>query len=257
MPKFELEIDDKGQDFVGAVPAELAAILDRVRTTAHGEGFGKGNQKAAEEAKKQIEASVAAEKAKWEAQLPIERAKWSDIEATNAHLKTQVDGLVQQHRKTLTEQAETHAQEITRRVERENKRDARIKDLVSHSLRALAGQNGAREESLTELEVILQHRIGYDDEMLPYVKGEDGQPMKTTAGNAVPLEVFVKQYLDNHPHHRKPAQGRGGDARSGATLRQPAGANTTVQQVQTRIENGDRSASAINELFEASRRKAS
>jgi hypothetical protein len=214
--KFEIELDDKGE-FIGNLPGEFTAVIDKIRTTAHGEGFGKGNQKAAEEAKKQLETLMAGEKAKWDAQLPIERAKWADIETQNTHLKTQIDGLVQQNRKSMTEREEAHAQEITRRVERENKRDGRIRELVNQTLRGLAAQSGAREESLGELEVILQHRIGYDDDMQPFVRGEDGQPAKTTAGNPLGLDVFVKQYLDNHPHHRKPAPGRGGDARGGMT----------------------------------------
>jgi hypothetical protein len=252
--KFELELDDKGE-FVGTVPPEFTGVLDKIRSTAHGEGFGKGNQKAAEEAKAQIASTIAAEKAKWDANLPLERAKWADIEAQNGHLTKQLEASVTSSRKNLTEVQEAHAQEITRRVERETKRDARIKTLVNQTLRGLASQAGARDESLGELEVILQHRIGYNDDMEPFVKNEDGSEAKTTAGNPLGLDVFVKQYLDNHPHHRKPVAGRGGDARGGASLRgggQPSG---TVQQITERIQNGDRGAGAINELFEATRAK--
>jgi hypothetical protein len=124
----------------------------------------------------------------------------------------------------------------------------------NQNLRALAARAGARDESLPELEVILQHRIGYDDDMNPYVKGEDGQRAKTTAGNDVPIDVFVKQYLDNHPHHRKAAPTQGGGARGGAHLqgqRTPA----SIDQANARLANGDRSNDAINELFHAAVRK--
>ena len=255
MAKFEIELDDKGE-FVGALPPEFTAVVDRIRTTANIEGKGQGHQKAAEEAKAQIASAILAEKAKWDAQIPMERARWAEIEEMNKHLKTQIDATAQQSRKSLTEREEAHAAEITRRVERETRRDNKIRELVNGTLKALASRSGARDESLSELEVILQHRIGYDDDMSPYVKAEDGTTrMKTTAGNDVPLDVFVKQYLDNHPHHRKPVQAQGGGARGGASFQGGSHSTTSLESARARVENGDRSAGAISELFQATRQK--
>jgi hypothetical protein len=253
MAKFELELDDKGE-FVGSLAPEVSAVLDRIKSTAHGEGFGKGNQKAAAEAKAQIDSAIAAERAKWDAALPIERAKWADIESMNTHLKTQLDAQTQQTRKAQLEREEAHAAEITRRVDRENKRDTAIRALVNQNLRALASSVGARDESLGELEVILQHRIGYDDDMQAYVKAEDGSRAKTTAGNDLPIDVFVKQYLDNHPHHRKAPAGKPGNAAGGASYHGHT-TTVTVDAAKTRIDSGDRSPDAINDLFAATRRK--
>lgn len=256
MPKLEIEIDDKGE-FVGEVPTELNSILDKIKSASHGEGYGKGAQKAAEEAKAQIEAAIKAEKAKLEAQFPLEKAKWDEIDQLNKHLKTQLETSVSESRKRMTEREEAHAVELTSRMDKIAKRDEKIKALVNATLKGLAAQYGARDESLGELEVILQHRIGYDDHMEPYVKAEDGSPAKTTAGNPLSIDVFVKQYLDNHPHHRKPAAGRGGDARGGASLRTGSGTPATVDAARQRIDGGDRSPAAINELFEATRKRAS
>jgi hypothetical protein len=248
MPKFEVELDDKNE-FVGTLAPEFTSVLERIKSASHGEGFGKGAQKAAEEAKAQIASTVAAEKVKLDAQFAADRMKWGEIEELNKVLKTQLDGTLQEHRKTLTAQSESHADEITRRAKAMNARDEQIKELVNASLKGLAAQYGAREESLPELEVILQHRIGYTDDMKPYVKGEDGQPAKTTAGNPLGIDVFVKQYLDNHAHHRKPAAGRGGDARGGASLVRGHGAD--FDAAQARINGGDRSMDAINDAFSA------
>lgn len=252
--KIEVDIDEKGE-FVGTVPTELDAILKRIEATAHGNGFGKGSQKAAEEAKKQIEDAIKAERIKLEANMPIERQKWTEIDEQNKLLKTQLESTLQESRKNLTNVSEAHALEITKRAEALTKRNERIRELVNANLKGMAAQAGAREESLAELEIILQHRIGYDDDMVPYVKGEDGTPAKTAAGNPLSIDVFVKQYLDNHPHHRKAAPGRGGDARRGASLSQPGGAPATVEAARQRFESGDRSPSAINDIFEASRKK--
>lgn len=254
MPKFELELDDKGE-FVGTLPPEFDSVLTRIKTTSHGEGFGKGSAKAAEEAKQQIADAIRDAKRKMEMEAPLERAKFEEIDTRNKLLTTQVEQMAQEHRKTLTQTAEAHALEVTKRAEALTKRNQKIEGLVTANLRALAAQAGARDESLPELEVILKHRIGFDDDMEPYVKGEDGQPAKTTAGNALPIDVFVKQYLDNHPHHRKPAPGRGGDARGGASLHGRPGPQS-ADAARTRVSEGDRSLDAINDLFQSTRRSA-
>lgn len=255
MPKFELEIDDKG-DFVGALPTEVDAILQRIKSTSHGEGFGKGSQKAAEEAKQQIQDAIKQEKLKLELAAPLEREKWASIDEQNKVLKGQLETTLSETRKQMTAREEAHALEVTKRVEALTKRNQKIQTLVNANLRSLAASAGARDESLGELEVILQHRIGFDDDMEPFVKGEDGQPAKTTAGNPLGIDVFVKQYLDNHPHHRKPAPGRGGDARGGASLRSGGHTTTTLDAARARVADGDRSAEAINDLFQASRKSA-
>ncbi len=254
MPKFEVEIDDKGE-FVGTLPTEMTTVLDKLKTSAHGEGYGKGAQKAAEEAKAQIEAAIKAEKAKLEATMPLEKAKWDDIDAQNKLLKGQIETTVAEHRKRMTELSESHATELTQRMAALQARDAKIRTLVNGQLRALAAQAGARDESLPELEVILQHRIGYDDNMEPFVLAEDGKSKATTAaGNPLGIDVFVKQYLENHQHHRKPAPGRGGDARGGASLR-AASLTTSATAARERVESGDRSVEAISDLFHATRKQ--
>jgi hypothetical protein len=255
MPKFDIEIDDKGE-FVGQLPGELNAILEKVKATAHGEGFGKGNQKAAEEAKKQIEDAIKSERLKLEAQMPLEKARWDEIDQQNKLLKQNYETAIAESRKSMTAREEAHALETTKRMEATAKRDAKIRGLVNQTLRGLASAAGARDESLSELEVILQHRIGFDDDMEPYVKGEDGQPAKTAAGNPLGMETFVKQYLENHPHHRKPVAGQGGGARGGASFRGTADA-IGLDAAKERVAHGDRSATAINDVFEAARKKRS
>lgn len=254
MPKFEIELDDKGE-FLGQLPTEFDAVLQKLRSVSHGEGYGKGSQKAAEEAKKQIDDAVRVEKMKLEASMPLERMKWQEIDDLNKSLKTQLETTMQESRKNLTAREEAHAVELTKRMDSEKKRNEKIRGLVNANLRALSAQAGARDESLGELEVILQHRIGYDDDMEPFVRAEDGSPAKTAAGNPLPLDVFVKQYLENHPHHRRPASGRGGDARRGASL-SGTPAPASMAAAKERYEQ-DRSPEAINELFLAGRKAAS
>jgi hypothetical protein len=89
MPRIELELDDKGE-IVGDAPEGAESIFTRIETAAHGQGYGKGVAKAAEDAKKQIADTVAAELAKKDALLPVERAKWAQIDEDNKSLQTRL-----------------------------------------------------------------------------------------------------------------------------------------------------------------------
>lgn len=253
MARFEIEIDDKGE-FQGEVPEAVNAILKRVEATAHGAGYGKGAQKSAEEAKAQIEANVKAELAKREALAPLEKEKWARIEEDNKTLNARLSELMRESDRTLKGREESHAREILQRSEALSARNKRIEALMEDQLEGLALASGARDESLSELKVILKSSIGYTDEMEPFVKGEDGQP-RLLHGKPMPLKTFVKEYLDTHQHHRKPASGVGGGARGGATFQGYNRDAPSLDSAKRRIESGDRSAGAVDELFQASRAK--
>lgn len=255
MPRIELELDDKGE-IVGETPDTLKAILARIETTAHGQGYGKGVQKAAEDAKKQIADTVASEIAKREAMLPIERAKWAQIDEDNKSLQTRLIETDREHDRLLKSREETHAKELLDRADALKLRRSVIEEMTKATLRTEARVNGARDESAEELEVILHSSIGYDDQGRPFVKNADGSP-KTVHGKPQPIGAFVKEYLDSHAHHKKPAGGTGGGARGGASFGGHSGAAPTVDAARQRMEAGDRSPDAIDQLFKASRKAAS
>jgi len=253
MPRIELEIDDKG-DIVGDAPELLKGIFTRIETTAHGQGFGKGAAKAAEEAKAQIASAVAAEKAKLEAMAPLEKEKYLRESEENKTLKQQMLEAARETDRTIKAREEAHATQLLERAEALKKRNAKIVDLTKAQLRSAAQASGARDESLDELEVILHASIGYTDDMEPFVKSGDGTA-KTVQGKPQSIGAFVKEYLDGHSHHRKPAAGAGGGARGGASFNGGHGGHVTVDAAKSRVESGDRSAGAINELFEATRKR--
>ncbi len=255
MPRFEIELDDKG-DFVGQLPPEVSEAHKRIGIMAHGNGFQAGSAKAAEEAKKQLAEAIAAEKARLEAQMPLERERWQGVESENATLKQQLTDTMRENSKTLTKREEAHAEEVTRRAAAIEKRNARIHGLVSANVRAIAAQAGARDESLAELEFfIVGKHVGFDEDMEPFVKDSEGKPLKSNTGNPVSIETFVKQYLDSHPTHRKPPQGQGGRAPGGFTYHGNHTSTATLEGAKARIDSGDLSPTSINELFEATRQK--
>lgn len=251
--RIEVELDDKGE-IVGQAPAEIDAIFKRIETTAHGSGYGKGVSKAAEDAKKQIADSIAAAKAQLEADAPVKQAKYAQMEDDYKVLQTRMIESERALNSTMKDREEQHARELLDRSDRLKKFGGRIQDLTKSQLRGEARAYGARDESLDELEVILHASIGYDDDMSPFVRNPDGS-QRMQQGKPMPVSLFVKEYLDGHTHHRKPAGGTGGGARGGASFHGHT-SNVSAEAARARVEGGDRSSTAINELFEAvSRRK--
>jgi len=251
MPKFEIEIDDKGE-ILGQMPAELDALFKRTETAAHGTGFTKGTTQATEEAKARIEAAIAAERARIEAQAPLLKETYEREAAENKTLKSQLLEMSRSHSDSLKSQEERNAQALLERSERNKKLADRITALTKDSLRGHASRFGAREESLAELEVILHSSIGYDDDMTPYVRNGDGS-RRTVQGKDMPIDAFVKEYLAGHTHHVKASQPGGGGARGGASMHGHTG-TVGAEAARSRVESGDRSNTAINDLFEATRK---
>lgn len=254
MAPLSIELDDKG-DVVGEVPQALTAIFTRIENASYGKGYGKGVETAAADAKKQIEDNVKAEVSRLNALAPLEAEKHARIAEENQILQQRLNEHLKESDRAQKGREEAHAREIVARTEALQKRNGKIQELVKAQIRADAMGYGAREESLGELEVILINGIGYDDDMEPFVKDADGKPL-SVHGKAVGLSQFVKQYLDSHPHHRKAPAGTPGNARGGASYH-GSQSTATVESARARVDSGDRSAGAINELFEAARKRAS
>lgn len=253
MARVELELDDKGE-LTGTVPPEVEELFKRTQTASYGQGYGKGVATAAEDAKKQIEETVKAKLAEKDALAPLEKARIAGIEEENARVKKHIDDQAREFDRTSRNREETHAKELIDRSTKLEKRDGRIRELTKRQIRGEALQHGARDESLDELEVILNHYIGYDDDMQAFIKDAEGNP-QLQAGKPIPISAFVKQYLDNHAHHRKPTGTAGGGARGGAAVRGSAGQVPSVDAAKRVVEEGDRSPGAINDLFNAGRKK--
>lgn len=253
MPKFEIEIDDKGE-VVGKPAAEIDALFKRTETGAYGGGLKKGREDALTEAQVAAEAKIAAERAKWEKENPVQRAK--ELEEENLKFRESEATLMKRFNETSKTREENHAKEIADKAEQISKRDRRLAEQMKATIRAEAVGAGARDESLGELEVILGAKVAYDEDLEPYVKGDDGKPI-LVHGKPQAVSAFVKAYLDGHPHHRKATAGAGGGARGGASLTGQHGGDVSEKDAIARIESGDRSPGAVNALFQATRKKAS
>jgi hypothetical protein len=254
MPRFEIELDDKGE-FVGDIPAPLKAFVDQAEIKAHGNGYRNGASETATKAQKEFEERLARELAKKDALAPLEREKLARYEEENTALNTRLTEAMRESNTMLRSREEAHARELLSRSDAIKARDVRLQALVGDQLESLALAAGARDESLSELKVILGAAVAFDDDMQPYVKGDDGRPRLQSNGQPISLKAFVRDYVETHPHHRRPASGVGGGARGGATFQGYTRDTVGMDAAKKRIESGDRSPTAINELFEASRQR--
>lgn len=246
MAKIELELDDKGE-IVGKLPAEVDALFKRTETTGYGTGLKKGREDALTEAQKQADERIAAERAKWEKENPVQRVK--ELEEENLRFRESEATLAKRYGDTARQREEIHAKEIADRAEAITKRDAQLEKALKATIRGAAMSAGARDESLGELEELLASKIRRDADLEPYVLGDDGKPL-TLQGKTVSVEAFVKQYLDKHAHHRKPQGTKGGGATGGATY-QGGGQVPSVEAAKAAVDANPHSASAINALYQA------
>jgi hypothetical protein len=153
---------------------------------------------------------------------------------------------------------EAERQKATAEKDKElDRRTGRLKDMARGEIKIAAKTLGARDESLGELALLLGADLDLDADLSPFVKGADGKPATDKDGKPVTIEGHVKAYLDTHPHHRSATAGTGGGARGGASQQhltsEARDAQSKVDAIQDRIAKGDRSDTAINDLFEAER----
>jgi len=254
MARVEIEFDDQG-NVVGEAPAPFLAYMERENTKVYGTAFKNGVSETQAKASKQFEETLKQELAKKDALAPMERAKFAQMEEETKALNSRFTQAITDHTKTLREREEAHSREILARSEAVTARNKRIDALVQDQLEGYAIAFGARDESLSELPRLLKDYIGYTDSMEQFVKDADGNP-RIAGGKSLSPKAFVREYLDNHPHHQKPKGGVGGGARGGASFQRGPLDAPSLENARKRIDSGDRSAGAINELFEAGRRKA-
>lgn len=209
MPKIEVEIGDDGA--IGTLPDELQKFLDKKINRAYSDGADKALKALKENAKPD---PVEVERAKT---LEIEVSKLKEAEAIRE--KRYEDAQAEAKKRHDAELAEKAAALEAKDAEVKRRTD-RINELARKEIRAVALAQGARKESLDELELILGSSIGLDDALQVFVKDtqDAGKGRLDKDGKAVTIEGFVAQYLTDHPHHKSAATGRGGGASGGRSL---------------------------------------
>lgn len=214
MPEVIVEIGDDGKPV--KVPGEVQRLIDAA--------FGQGRAKATDEAAVKLKDEI--DKLKRGGDLSaVERERLKTLEADHSRTLEELARAKNDNVEADRIRTERHKQELAERDEKVKAKDAevekrtsRIRELLGKEIRAIATAEGARKESLDELELLLGHRIGLDDALQAFVKdAKDAGKAALEADGKTPVTVegLVRQYLTDHPHHRSAASGRGGGGRGG------------------------------------------
>jgi hypothetical protein len=234
MATIEIEVADDGS--IAKIPEPVQKLIDKA--------YGKARAEATDESARNMKAEI--DKLKKAGELSaVEREKLKTLESDHSTLSEQLARAKNDHIEADRIRTERHTKELADRDGKiaegkaeVDKRTERVRQLVVKELSAIAMAEGARKESLPELEVLLGSRVGLDDALQAFVRDakDAGKPALDADGKSpLTLEGFVKQYLADHPHHKAPVSGRGGGARGGGST-QAAGATGEKAQALADLE---------------------
>ena len=138
-----------------------------------------------------------------------------------------------------------HQDELEQERKAHQKTKVKVRESVQAKIRAAAVEAGARSESLDELERLVGADIDFDDDLNPFIKGADGQPLEKD-GKRIDIDGYVRDYLDKKPHH-KAVVAKGGKAPGGAAMRgQPVRPLTGRDAIVAAVDEGDTSKATVN-----------
>lgn len=226
MASVQIEIGDDGK--IGTLPDPVQSFLE----TKIAEAYGKGAAKAAADAKSQVESQIAELKKGGLSASEREKLKTleADLSRTSEELaKAKGDAVEAERIRTERHQRELDDRDaLVKKAHGEvNKRTARLTEMVGKDIKIAALNEGAREESLAELEALLAPRVGLDDGLQAFVRdaNDPGKPQLDADGKPLTIEGLVRQYLADKPHHIAAPEGRGGGRGGGRSL---SGARNTA-----------------------------
>jgi hypothetical protein len=204
--KIEFEIGDDGA--IGTLPEPVQKFFDKKIDEAF--------QKGADKAEKRFSTLI------------VDPKELEDLRTKAKKLEDAELAIAERDKDWKTAQEirdKRHQDELTREREAHGKTKIKVREFVGKSIRAAAVEAGARAESLDELERLIGADVDLDDDLEPFIKGKDGQPLANDKGEKVTLEGYVTDYLAKKPHHKAASSAKGGKAPGGATMR---GASTTL-----------------------------
>ena len=205
MPVLEVEIGEDGA--IGKLPEQLQKFFDKRIDETY--------KKAAEKVETKMSPYLADP-------VEMERLRQRDKTLAQIELEAAERDKKYDEARALREKgfAEEKAAAIKAEKANTEKAVARVKAGVSKTIRAAALANGARAESLDELERLLAVDVDLDDELNEFVVDAQNRKAARLNGDGQPVTVegLVADYLKTHPHHVAAAPGTGGGARGGATF---------------------------------------
>lgn len=205
MPVIEVEVGEDGG--IGKLPDPLQKFLDKRIDEAYRKGADKTERALSPLTVDPVE---------------MERLRTRDKALADVELREAERQKEYEKARQLRDEAAQKEKADAIKAEKANTQKAidRVRQTLGKSIRAAAAAQGARAESLDELERLLGAEVDLDDDLNEFVR-DASDPKKVRVndkGEAVTIEGLVADYLKTHPHHVKAEPVQGGGARGGATL---------------------------------------
>lgn len=232
MPTFQIELDDKGKP-AGELPEAVQKFIDG----KFNEGFGKGAEKTAKEAKAQVDQALAEAKGSTD---PLVREKIATLEKEAARLNGEIakrdgdwQGQIEAEKKAAKLEIKAREETIAALKADNEKRTARLKELAANEIKAAALKNGALEGAVDDLAALLSPQIGLDESLQWFVLDADGKSARLGEdGKPVSVEGLVAKTLAEKPYF-KAAGGSRAASQGGRSLSTGTGVNgNKVEQAE-------------------------
>lgn len=179
---------------------------------------------------------------------PVERERLRQLEDENQRYKVGEAEREKRYEEALKMREDDWSRKFKETETQLEKRTQRVVQLVGAEVRAAALRYGAREESLEDIEALLDRRISLNDNLDAVVLDPKGEATDQT------IEDLVKATLDSKPYFCRPPA-TGGGARGGMSLtgHLPNPRQQQAEAAAARVRTDRNDLTAINELFEATR----
>lgn len=160
---------------------------------------------------------------------PVERERLRQLEDENQRFKVSEAEREKRYEDALKMRDDEWSRKFKDTEAELEKRTQRIVGLIGAEVRAAALRYGAREDSLEDIEALLDRRIAIGDDLQAVVLNDKGEPTDTS------VEDLVKSTLERKPYFRH-APSPGGGARGGAYVATGAAADSLATQLSAALD---------------------
>ena len=161
---------------------------------------------------------------------PVERERLRQLEQENQQFKVGEAEREKRYEEALKMREDEWSRKYKDTEVQLERRTQRIVQLVGAEIRAAAMKHGAREESLEDIEALLDRRVALNDDLDPVVLDDKGEPTDLS------IDALVKATLDRKPYFRA-APAPGGGARGGAFIATGSAGDPLAAQLNAALDD--------------------
>lgn len=160
---------------------------------------------------------------------PVERERLRQLEEENQRFKVGEAEREKRYEEALKMREDEWSKRFRETEAQLERRTQKVVQLIGAEIRAAALKHGARDESLEDIEALLDRRVALNDDLEPVVLDDKGEATDLT------IDALVKGVLDRKPYFRV-APAPGGGARGGAFAATGAVPDSLAAQMERALD---------------------